>query len=433
MENITNNTAATDMGRLSLLHSSLFFTHTLLIFLMPALILSCTHTVPGDAEPPERHTDIPILFRAQDRSEGLVADIFIYDDDRQGRLDTYQRCLIGEDGKVIASGWHRAYGGLHAEREALSVCSEDPAGATMYVTLEPCCHYGKQPPCTSAIIDAGISRVVVAMEDPNPLVGGKGASILREHGIEVETGLMEQESRYLNRIFIRFITEHRPWTVLKCAMTLDGKIASSAGDSRWVSCEASRHLVHELRGRHMGIMAGIGTVLADNPMLNCRIDGLRQPVRIIVDSHASLPEDSAIVASAGQYRTVLAHTSGVQSEKMESLCRHGVESLECATGSDGMVDMGDLLSGLGRMGISSVLVEGGAEINWSLIKNGLADEYYFFLAPKIIGGRAAKGPVGGNGFEKMADAAGVSIESVSRCGADWLVHAFKDRALCLQE
>ena len=341
--------------------------------------------------------------------------------------------VIVKDGKVIASGWHRAYGGLHAEREALSVCSEDPAGATMYVTLEPCCHYGKQPPCTSAIIDAGISRVVVAMEDPNPLVGGKGASILREHGIEVETGLMEQESRYLNRIFIRFITEHRPWTVLKCAMTLDGKIASSAGDSRWVSCEASRHLVHELRGRHMGIMAGIGTVLADNPMLNCRIDGLRQPVRIIVDSHASLPEDSAIVASAGQYRTVLAHTSGVQSEKMESLCRHGVESLECATGSDGMVDMGDLLSGLGRMGISSVLVEGGAEINWSLIKNGLADEYYFFLAPKIIGGRAAKGPVGGNGFEKMADAAGVSIESVSRCGADWLIHAFKDRALCLQE
>lgn len=332
--------------------------------------------------------------------------------------------IIVKDGRVISRGWHKVFGGLHAETDALASCAESPAGATMYVTLEPCCHYGKQPPCTSAIINAGISRVVVGMTDPNPLVGGKGISILREHGIEVCTGLLEKEIRYQNRIFLKYITQRRPWTVLKWAMTLDGRIAAASGDSRWVSCEESRHYVHELRGRHMGIMAGIGTVLADNPMLNCRTDGMRQPVRIIVDSHASLPEDSAIVRTAGEYRTVLAHTADAMRERLEPLRGCGIETVECAATENGMVNLDDLMSRLGAMGIDSVLVEGGAELDWSLVSAGLADEHYIFVAPKIIGGKAAKGPVGGNGFGKMSDALELDIESVTTSGEDILIHCF---------
>ncbi len=332
--------------------------------------------------------------------------------------------VIVKDGRVISRGWHKVFGGLHAETDALASCTESPAGATMYVTLEPCCHYGKQPPCTSAIIKAGISRVVVGMTDPNPIVGGKGISILRKHGIEVSTGLLENEIRYQNRIFLKYITQRRPWTVLKWAMTLDGRIAAASGDSRWVSCEESRHYVHTLRGRYMGIMAGIGTVLADNPMLNCRTDGMRQPVRIIVDSHASLPEDSAIARTAGEYRTVLAHTTDAMRERLEPLHGCGIETVECAATENGMVNLDDLMSRLGAMGIDSVLVEGGAELDWSLVSAGLADEHYIFVAPKIIGGKAAKGPVGGNGFGKMSDALGLDIESVTTSGEDILIHCF---------
>ncbi|MBO8483816.1 MAG: bifunctional diaminohydroxyphosphoribosylaminopyrimidine deaminase/5-amino-6-(5-phosphoribosylamino)uracil reductase RibD [Bacteroidetes bacterium] len=332
--------------------------------------------------------------------------------------------VIVKDDRVISRGWHKVFGGLHAETDALASCAESPAGATMYVTLEPCCHYGKQPPCTSAIIKAGISRVVVGMTDPNPLVGGKGISILREHGIEVCTGLLEKEIRYQNRIFLKYITQRRPWTVLKWAMTLDGRIAAASGDSRWVSCEESRYYVHTLRGRYMGIMAGIGTVLADNPMLNCRTDGMRQPVRIIVDSHASLPEDSAIVRTAGEYRTVLAHTADAMQEGLEPLRGCGIDTVECAATENGMVNLDDLMSRLGAMGIDSVLVEGGAELDWSLVSAGLADEHYIFVAPKIIGGKAAKGPVGGNGFGKMSDALGLDIESVTTSGEDILIHCF---------
>ena len=182
--------------------------------------------------------------------------------------------VIVRDGRVLARGWHHVCGSLHAERDALASCSESVGGATMYVTLEPCCHHGKQPPCTDAIIAAGISRVVMAMTDPNPLVAGHGAAILREHGIEVTSGVLEAEARHLNRIFIKYITTRRPWVVLKWAMTLDGRIAAVSGDSKWVSGEQSRRLVHELRGRYMGIVAGKGTVLADDPMLNCRLDGM---------------------------------------------------------------------------------------------------------------------------------------------------------------
>ena len=236
--------------------------------------------------------------------------------------------VIVRDGRVLAQGWHHVCGSLHAERDALASCSESVGGATMYVTLEPCCHHGKQPPCTDAIIAAGISRVVMAMTDPNPLVAGHGAAILREHGIEVTSGVLEAEARHLNRIFIKYITTRRPWVVLKWAIS---------GDSKWVSGEQSRRLVHELRGRYMGIVAGKGTVLADDPMLNCRLDGMRQPVRIIVDSKASMPPDCQLARTAREYRTVVAHTDMVETQRLEALRSCGVETLLCSCGADGMV------------------------------------------------------------------------------------------------
>lgn len=379
--------------------------------------------------------------------------------------------VIVRDGRVLAGGWHHVCGSLHAERDALSRCNEDPAGATMYVTLEPCCHYGKQPPCTDAIIGAGIARVVMAMEDPNPLVAGHGAAILRDHGIEVVSGVLEAEARHLNRIFIKYIVTRKPWVVLKSAMTLDGRIAARTGDSKWVSGEESRRFVHELRGRYMGIAAGIGTAMADDPMLNCRLEGLRQPVRIIVDSRASLPLDSALVRTAADYRTVVAHTAAAPQERLEALRSHGIELLECpsdvsdnagsawrtgysaacagtssgtaasrdmsvASGQSlfsgeavdadrsAKVDLSAMLDRIGAMGIDSLLVEGGSELNWSMVAEGLVDEYYIFVAPKIVGGRDAKGPVGGEGFARMAEAVPVKVESVTPCGADWLVHGF---------
>ena len=255
--------------------------------------------------------------------------------------------VIVRDGKAIAEGWHRKYGGLHAETDALASCREDPSGATMYVTLEPCCHFGKQPPCTSSIIKAGISRVVMAMQDPNPLVSGHGAEILRAAGITVETGLCEAEAVYLNRIFIKYITTRRPWTVIKTAMTLDGRIASCTGDSRWVSCESSRQLVHRMRGQYTGILAGSGTVLADNPMLNCRMEGMKQPVRIIADSRASLPAESAIAGTAGEYCTILAHTDRAEKAALETLRGCGIRTLECASGADGKVCPEDMMEKLG--------------------------------------------------------------------------------------
>lgn len=343
--------------------------------------------------------------------------------------------VVVKDGRVIGQGWHTGYGRAHAEREALAACTENPEGAVMYVTLEPCCHYGKQPPCTDAILEAGIAKVVAGMCDPNPLVAGKGIGILRRAGVEVRSGLLEEEIRKMNRVFIKYITEKRPWVVLKSAMTLDGRIASRTGDSKWVTGEESRSFVQRLRSRYMGIMAGRGTVEADNPMLNCRLEGMRSPVRFLPDSMASIALDSNIVRTARQYRTVLFHTSGAPENKLAALMAAGVETVECRaeTGSDaGRADGGhalpdpeDMLDKIGAAGVDSVLLEGGGNLNWSFVSRGLVDEYYMFYAPKIIGGEDASASVAGEGFAMMNDAERVRIESVEMLGEDVLIRGFK--------
>jgi len=332
-------------------------------------------------------------------------------------------CVLVKDGRVIGRGYHHQYGGLHAERDALAACTEDPAGATMYVTLEPCCHHGKQPPCTDAILAAGIARVVVGATDPNPLVGGQGIALLQAGGVAVEAGLLAEEICEQNRIFMKYITQKRPWVSLKVAMTLDGKIATASGDARWVTSASARRFVHELRGQRSGICVGTGTVRLDDPMLDCRVEGYKNPVRILPDSRASLPLESRIVRSAGEIRTLVAHTEAADAGKLEQLRACGVELLPCAA-ADGQVDLRDMLDRLGALGIDSILLEGGEALNGSFVAQDLVDEYYVFIAPKVLGGQDAKTAVGGVGFATMAAARDIEIRSVEHIGPDLLIHGY---------
>ncbi len=305
--------------------------------------------------------------------------------------------VIVRDGEILAEGWHHKYGDLHAERDALSKCGGKAPGATMYVTLEPCCHQGKQPPCTEAVIASGVARVVLGSDDPNPLVAGKGAKALHAAGIEVTAGVLKDECDALNEFFMHFITTKRPFTVMKYAMSLDGKIACYTGESRWVSGEESRRDVHELRNACSGIMVGIGTVLADDPMLNCRIEGGVDPVRIVCDTNLRIPLDSKIVMSAHETKTIVA-TCAADAEKTAALEACGVEVLMLPKHDD-HVDLDILMDSLGQRDISSVLVEGGARLNWSLLEQGLVNRVRAYIAPKLFGGDSAKSPIGGRGFD----------------------------------
>ncbi|WP_286137626.1 bifunctional diaminohydroxyphosphoribosylaminopyrimidine deaminase/5-amino-6-(5-phosphoribosylamino)uracil reductase RibD [Gabonibacter massiliensis] len=330
--------------------------------------------------------------------------------------------VIVKNGKVIGEGWHERFGQWHAERNALHAAEEDTTGATLYVTLEPCCHYGKTPPCTEAIIEHKIAKVVVGIADPNPLVAGKGMALLREAGIEVVCGVEEERIREQNRIFLKYIETGMPWVVLKTASTLDGKIATYTGDSKWITGEESRAKVQEMRACLMAVVVGIGTVLTDDPMLNCRIVDreVRQPVRIIVDSNARVPLSSKIVRTATVYRTVVAHTRFAKEERLRQLRECGVETLLCDE-EKGLVRIGDLCRKLGKSGIDSVLLEGGGSLNFSFLDEGLVDEVYAFIAPKMIGGMNAKTGVEGEGVPRMADAVDLKITDVQHVGQDVLL------------
>ena len=327
-------------------------------------------------------------------------------------------CVVVKNDTIITEGYHEYYGGFHAERNALTNCTSDCKDATLYVTLEPCCHYGKTPPCTEIIIEKGIKKVVVGLLDPNPLVSGKGISILQNAGIEVVSGVEEDKIKDLNKVFLKYIKTKRPYVLLKTAMTLDGKIASYTGDSRWITNEKSRKLVHKLRSEMMGIVAGIGTVKSDDPMLNCRLEcqqstdngqqlNIHQPIRIIVDTKASISLESNIVKTANEYRTILAvgqqTTDNRQQTKINELKSLNVDILYCEE-KEGHVDIDDLMTKLGRKGIDSLLLEGGSCLNAAFLQAGCVDEVYAFIAPKIIGGEHSKSPIGGQGIELMKDA-----------------------------
>ena len=356
--------------------------------------------------------------------------------------------VIVKDGRVIGEGFHERYGELHAERNALLHCTEDPKGAAVYVTLEPCCHYGKQPPCTDALIEAGVSEVYVGSPDPNPLVAGKGIRILENAGIKVTTGFMREECDAINKIFFHYIMTGMPYVTVKYAMTLDGKIASATGKSRWISCAGSRRYVHRLRAEHMAVMAGIGTVLADDPMLNVRdAEGL-SPVRVICDTDLRTPLDSNVVMTAkqayedvldpdpssvslsdpetaGKYRdwlprTIIA-TCVTDPERLKPYQDLSVCILNVGRDENGMASMSEILEKLGSMKIDSLLVEGGASINWSVLASGMATHLVSFIAPMIMGGKEAKSPVTGTGCDSPDTAFKLKNIAYHTIGSDIIV------------
>lgn len=326
----------------------------------------------------------------------------------KGRGTTTPNPMVGavivKDGRVIGEGYHIRAGEGHAEVNAFKNATEDVTGATMYVTLEPCSHYGKTPPCADKIIEKGIGRVVVGALDPNPLVAGRGIEKIRNAGIPVVTGVLAEKSIQLNEVFMKYIVTKRPFVLLKAAMSLDGKIATAAGESQWISCEASREEVHRLRHELTGIMAGIGTVLADDPMLNCRIEGGKQPIRIILDSHLEIPESSRLVASAGEYPLIVATLEESRPEKKEHLKTLGVQILEIPADENGHVNLDILMDRLGEMKIDSILLEGGGRLAEGALRAGIVDKVQFYIAPMLIGGEQAKTPVEGQGIDALKDA-----------------------------
>ena len=329
--------------------------------------------------------------------------------------------VIVRDGRVIAQGYHARCGELHAERSALKACTESPRGATMYVTLEPCCHHGRQPPCTDAILEAGIRRVVVGSDDPNPLVAGKGLDILRRKGVTVETGVLREECDRLNQVFFHFISTGRPYVVMKYAMTLDGKIATRTGASQWITGEAARQQVHRDRHRYTAIMAGVGTVLADDPLLNCRMEGGKNPIRVICDTHLRTPLESRIVATARDIPTILATASADVSR------RSVYEAAGCRVlvlpEREGHADLTALMERLGADGIDSVLLEGGGTLNWAALRAGVVQKVQAYIAPKLFGGASAKSPVGGLGVETPDRAIRLKNSTVTQIGDDFLMES----------
>ena len=329
--------------------------------------------------------------------------------------------VIVKEGRIIGEGFHERYGEAHAERNALASCREDPRGADLYVTLEPCCHYGKQPPCTDAVLEAGIRRVVIGSGDPNPLVAGKGIEILRKNGVLVEEHELEEECRRLNQVFFHFIQTGRPFVVMKYAMTMDGKTACYTGASKWITGEEARAHVHKQRHRYRAIMAGVGTILEDDPLLTCRMEGGRNPVRIICDSRLRTPLSSRIVQTAGEVPTILA-TCCRQEERQEPYRAAGCRIL-AGPEKEGRVDLAWLMKELGREKIDSILLEGGSSLNWSALKNGIVNKVQAYIAPKLFGGESAKTPVAGEGFPSPDKGVFLRDSRVMRLGEDFLIES----------
>lgn len=327
-------------------------------------------------------------------------------------------CIVVKDGEIIATGCHEQYGGYHAERNALLRCKEDPEGAELYVNLEPCCHYGKTPPCTEIIIEKKISKVYVGCLDPNPKVAGKGIKILQEHGILVETGILGQECRALNEVFFHYMETKLPFLAMKYAMTLDGKIAAYTGASQWITGEEARAHVQKQRSRYRAIMAGVGTVLADDPLLTCRIPGGRQPVRVICDSRLRTPLTAKIVATAKEYPTIFAVCEGTPGQ--EAYKAAGCRVWELPE-RGGHLDLTALMEKLGLEEIDSVLLEGGGTLNWTALESGLVNRVQAYIAPKLFGGKDARTPVEGQGVPLPDAAVRLKDYMLTRLGEDVLL------------
>ena len=329
--------------------------------------------------------------------------------------------VIVKEGRIIGDGYHARFGSAHAEVHAIENASkgQGTAGATMYVTLEPCSHFGKTPPCVDKIIASKLAKVVIGTLDPNPLVLGKGIQALREHGIETAVGILEDQCRDLNERFFKFITTGQPFVTLKFAETLDGRIATDTGDSRWISSPASRRFSHRLRASHDGILVGAGTVLRDDPDLTCRLVRGRNPFRIVVDSELRIPLEARLFRDQKRARTIVACTPRASREKVSRLEGEGIETLVIDPADGGRVNMEKLFVELGRRGLSSVLVEGGREIITSILRLELADRLVVIIAPKIVG--KGIGAVGEIGIRRMNDALAISVRRIMKRGGDVII------------
>ena len=332
-------------------------------------------------------------------------------------------CVIVNSGTIVGEGWHRKAGTPHAEVHALRRAGSAARGADVYVTLEPCAHHGKTPPCAEALIEARVRRVFAAMEDPNPKVSGRGFEMLRAAGIEVDIGHLERESRLLNEPFIKHVTTSLPFVILKSALTLDGKTATENGDSKWITNDRSRRYVHRLRAMVDAVMVGIGTVVADDPQLTSRIAGGRDPLRVVVDSGLSIPLHVRLLHLHSASRTVIA-TLASSGQKVDTLREYGAEVLPC-TEREGRVDLRDLLARLGAMGVQSVLLEGGSRLAGEALRLGLIDKFLFFYAPKVIGGDGV-GLFAGKGAATMADAVALRDIKVRRFGTDIMIEGYPE-------
>ena len=326
--------------------------------------------------------------------------------------------MLIKNRKVIGEGFHAFFGGPHAEVNAINNATESVQGSTLVVTLEPCIHQGKTSPCAPLIVEKGIAEVIIGMTDPNPLVNGKGIDYLVSHGVKVQSGVLDQEIKQQNEIFLKFITSHLPFCILKTAMTLDGKIATNTGESKWITGERSRKYVHDLRHQISAVMAGVNTILKDDPSLNVRREGKKNkdPLKIIVDSTGKIPLTANVLTHEPQL-TIVATTSAMPAEKLKELQRLGAQVVVCPA-NDKKVDLTFLMKILGEMEVDSILIEGGSTVAFSALRQGIVDKFIGFIAPKIIGGVDAPMVVGGEGFGALSDALKVHRLKIKKLGED---------------
>jgi len=333
--------------------------------------------------------------------------------------------VIVKDGKVIGEGYHTAFGKSHAEIEAINSATEDIKGATMYVTLEPCCHQGKTPPCTDAIIKNQLARVVVATTDPNPLVSGSGIEKLKQSNIEITVGVLEEMAKIQNEVFIHYMTTNLPFTILKYAMSLDGKIACHTGDSKWITSEKSRTDVHRLRSSVSAVVTGIGTILSDDASLNVRLVDSKgkEPHRIVVDSAARINLDAKILNLDSKSDTYIAVTEAASDEKLRKLKDYGAKIIMTKS-KDGKVDLEELWKELGFLGMDSILIEAGEQLSAALLEAKLVNKIRAYIAPKIIGGTNAKSPIGGYGATNMSEVINLKSMNVTHIENDFVVEGY---------
>jgi diaminohydroxyphosphoribosylaminopyrimidine deaminase/5-amino-6-(5-phosphoribosylamino)uracil reductase len=330
--------------------------------------------------------------------------------------------VIVKNGEIIGEGYHECYGEAHAERNAVKNAKESVEDSTIYVTLEPCTHYGKTPPCVDLIIEKKFKKVVIGMLDPNELVAGKSIEKLKKNGIEVVVGVKEEECKKLNEIFIKYIISKIPFVILKSGMSLDGKIATYSGKSKWITSKESREDAQNLRNRLNSIMVGVNTVIADDPELTCRINNDKKLIRIVVDTNLRIPLDSKVINNKDKL-TIVATTLNSNENKKKALRDLGIKVIEVSE-KNNKVNLKDLLSKLGQEGLDSVLIEGGGTLNFSALEENIVDKVIFYIAPKILGGENSKSCIAGIGFSELNQAVNLKDISYRKIGEDLVVEGY---------